>query len=90
LKIYKASGELRGVYHARYEVEDHPVDPDVDFLLSGGDGEAKRFNWESPNGSKGTMSIKRLTDSTIKVEWETKVYSEQHVLTSGIATLSKR
>jgi curved DNA-binding protein CbpA len=90
LKIYRTSGEWRGVYHARYRVEDRPVDPDVNFLLSGTDLEAKKFRWESPNGSKGTLRIKRLTDSTIKVEWNTMVYSTQHVLTSGIATLSKR
>lgn len=90
LRIYRTSGEWRGVYHARYQVENRPVDPDVNFLLSGGDADAKRFIWESPNGSKGTMRIKRLTDSTIKVEWDTMVYSDQHVLTSGIATLSKR
>jgi hypothetical protein len=36
------------------------------------------------------MKIKQLNDSTIKVEWETKIYSTQRVLTSGIATLNKR
>ena len=90
LKIYRSSGEWRGVYHARYQVNDRPVDPDVNFLLSTSDADAKKFNWESPNGSKGTMKIRRLNDSTIKVEWDTKVYSDRHVLTSGIATLSKR
>lgn len=90
MKIYRTSGQWRGVYHARYQVEDRPVDPNVNFLLSGSDTDAKKFNWESPNGSKGTLKIKRLNDSTIKVEWETKTYSAQHVLTSGIATLNKR
>jgi hypothetical protein len=90
LKIYRSSGEWRGVYHARYQVENRPLDPNVNFLLSGTDVEAQKFNWESPNGSKGTLNIRPVNDSTIKVEWETKIYSTQPVLTSGIATLNKR
>jgi hypothetical protein len=90
LKIYRSSGEWRGVYRARYQVENQPLDPDVNFLLSGADTEAQRFHWESPNGSKGILNIRPVNNSTIKVEWETKIYSTQRVLTSGIATLNKR
>jgi hypothetical protein len=89
LKLFQSQGELRGFYHARYQVDEtRDISPDVSFQLSGMN--SKTLNWESANGSRGWLKVNTLDKSTIKVQWQTTVYSKQPSLTAGVATLVRR
>lgn len=92
LKFFRAQGELHGTYRARYQVDQTRADisPDVSFQLTAQEVNAKTLNWESANGSKGWLTIRPLDKSTIKVQWQTTVYSKQPGLTAGVATLVRR
>lgn len=88
LKLFHSQGELRGIYHARYQVDEaRDISPDVSFQLSSQEANAKTLNWESANGSRGWLKVNPVDKSTIKVQWQTTVYSKQPGLTAGVATL---
>ena len=89
LKLVRDEGGLRGQYHARYQISDKPISPDVEFALSP-DGEQNKFIWQASNGSKGTFKISAIDPNVIRVEWRTTVFSHKPALTAGTATLVKR
>lgn len=91
LKLFQSQGELRGFYHARYQVDEtRDISPDVSFQISAHAVNSKTLNWESANGSRGWLKVNSLDKSTIKVQWQTTVYSKQPSLTAGVATLVRR
>ncbi len=91
LKLFSSQGELHGFYHARYQVDEaRDISPDVSFQLSAQEVNAKTLTWESSNGSRGWLKVNPLDKSTIKVQWQTTVYSKQPSLTAGVATLVRR
>jgi hypothetical protein len=89
LKLFSNSGSLQGQYRAKYQVTDKPISSEVNFTLTP-DGSARKFLWESTNGSKGTFKISGVEGDTIRVEWRTTVYSRERGLTAGTATLVRR
>jgi len=91
LKLFRSQGSLRGSYHARYQVDEtRQISPEVSFQLSSQEEDAKTLTWESANGSKGWLKVNSVDPSTIKVQWQTTVYSKQPSLTAGMATLVRR
>ncbi len=92
LSIFRSEGHLRGEYTARYEITDNrALSPDVSFSLAQSrPNDARRFVWESDNGSKGTFRIKSVSEATIRVEWQTTVASSTPGLTSGVAVLVRK
>jgi hypothetical protein len=91
LKLFSSQGELHGFYHARYQVDEtRDISPDVSFQLSAQEVNARTLTWESSNGSRGWLKVNPLDKSTIKVQWQTTVYSKQPSLTAGVATLVRR
>lgn len=89
LKLAWNEGGLHGRYRARYRVTGKPIPPEVDFTLAP-DAGANKFTWKSSNGSKGTLKISSIGDSSIRIEWRTTVYSNAPALTAGTATLIRR
>jgi curved DNA-binding protein CbpA len=91
LRLFRAQGELHGFYHARYQVDQaRDISPEVSFQLSAQEVNARTLNWESSNGSRGWLKVNSVDKSTIKVQWQTTVYSKQPSLTAGVATLIRR
>jgi len=91
LRLFRSQGALRGSYHARYQVDEtRQISPEVSFQLSSQEQNAKTLIWESANGSKGWLKVNPVDQSTIKVQWQTTVYSRQPSLTAGVATLIRR
>ncbi len=91
LKLFRSQGELHGIYHARYQVDQaQDISPEVSFQLSSQEANAKMLTWESANGSRGWLKVNAVDKSTIKVQWQTTVYSKQPSLTAGVATLIRR
>jgi DnaJ domain len=91
LRLFRSQGALRGIYHARYQVDEaRQISPEVSFQLSSQEENAKTLVWESANGSKGWLKVNPVDRSTIKVQWQTTVYSREPSLTAGVATLIRR
>ncbi len=91
LKLFRSQGGLHGSYRARYQVdENQQISPEVSFRLTSQDEDAKMLAWEGDDGSKGWLKLNPLDKTTIKVQWQTTVYSKQPGLTAGVATLVRR
>jgi curved DNA-binding protein CbpA len=91
LKLFRSQGGLHGSYRARYQVdESRRISPEVSFRLMSPEEDAKMLSWEGDNGSKGWFKLNSVDKWTIKVQWQTTVYSKQPGLTAGVATLVRR
>lgn len=90
LKLTWNGNAIEGQYHARYAVTGKPISPDVNFVLSAADKDARKFTWQGGNGNRGTLKISSIDPNSIKVEWRTTVFSPFPALTSGTATLVRR
>ena len=91
LKLTKQPDGFRGQYSARYDVEDsRPISPNVNFQVKSVDKAARKFVWQSADGSRGTLAIHPVDAGTIRLEWRTTVFSGGPALSLGIATLVRR
>jgi hypothetical protein len=91
MRLFRSQGALRGTYHARYQVDGtRLISPEVTFQLSSQAENSRMLSWEGDNGSRGWLKLNPVDKSTIKVQWQTTVYSKQPSLTAGVATLVRR
>lgn len=91
LTMAEKDGVLHGQYHARYQVLDHAISPDVDFTFSGTPAaSALNCAWQGPGGARGRMTLKLLPANSVQVDWNAAELGSQQWLTAGTATLSKK
>lgn len=89
--VTERNGVLHGQYHARYQVLDHAISPDVDFVFNGTPtGSALNCVWQGPGGAKGRMTLKLLPASTVEIAWNATEPGSQQWLLNGTATLVKK
>jgi curved DNA-binding protein CbpA len=68
--ITEENGQLRGTYHARYQVPNRPVSPEVSFQFAGKmSGDSGSLPWNGVGGSKGEVTLKLTADHSLKVDW---------------------
>lgn len=91
LTVTEQNGVLHGQYHSRYQILDHAISPDVDFVFSGTPGGSSlNCAWQGPGGSKGRMTLKLLPAGAVDLAWNATELGTQQWLTSGAATLNRR
>jgi curved DNA-binding protein CbpA len=91
MTVTEKNGALHGQYHSRYQVLDHAIFPDVDFVFSGTpSGSALNCAWQGPGGAKGHVTLKLTPASTVAIDWNATELGSQQWLVNGSATLSKK
>ena len=91
--ISEQSGQIRGRYRSRYHITDRAISPDVNFDFSGTIDVASNTvtaNWIGPGGARGEMTMKLLSEHSMRVEWSTDRLGNLQGLTSGTAALTRR
>ncbi len=89
--VTERNGTLHGQYHSRYQVLDHAISPDVDFIFDGTpNGSALKCAWQGPGGAKGRMTLKLIPTSTAEIAWNATELGSQQWLVNGSATLVRK
>ncbi len=91
LRVSEKNGVLHGQYHARYQVLDRAISPDVDFTFTGTlAGDALDCSWQGPGGARGKIALKFISVGTINLAWSANELGSLQWLTDGAATLVKK
>jgi curved DNA-binding protein CbpA len=89
--VTERNGALHGQYHSRYQVLDHAISPDVDFVFNGKPtGSSLNCAWQGPGGARGRMTLKLLPASNIEIAWNATDLGSQQWLVNGNATLIRK
>ncbi len=68
--ITEENGQVHGTYHARYQVPNRPMSPEVSFQFAGKlSGDSGSLPWSGTGGSKGEVTLKLTADHSLKVDW---------------------
>ena len=90
--INEESGVVYGRYRARFEVADRPISPDVNFTFTGPStsGSQAGFPWTGSGGAKGELTLKLVSDNSMKIDWTATELGTQQGLEGGTAVLTRR
>jgi hypothetical protein len=90
--ITEESGVIYGRYRARFEVADRPISPDVNFTFSGpsSPGSQSGFPWTGSAGAKGDLTLKLVSENSMKIDWTATELGTQLGLEGGTAVLTRR
>jgi curved DNA-binding protein CbpA len=90
--INEESGVIYGRYRARFEVADRPISPDVNFTFTGPSSPASQssFPWTGSGGAKGDLTLKFISENSVKVDWKATEMGTQLGLDGGTAVLTRR
>ncbi len=87
--ISDESGVIHGKYRARFQTADRAISPDVDFSFSGPSGTAT-YPWIGAAGAKGELTLKLVSENSLRVDWTATDPGTQQGLASGTAVLTRR
>ncbi len=89
--IVEHDGTVRGKYHARYNISDHAISPDVNFQFQGRVTDSSlQTLWTGDGGSKGEVEIKLLSNTEMEVNWRATKRGRSLALLNGTAVLMRR
>jgi len=90
--INEENGVIYGRYRARFEVTDRPISPDVNFTFTGpsNSGSQAGFPWTGSGGAKGDLTLKLVTENSMKIDWTAAELGTQLGLDGGTAVLTRR
>jgi curved DNA-binding protein CbpA len=89
--ITEDKGRIRGQYHARFQVADALISPDVDFHFEGKiSGPAGRLTWTGTSGAKGEVQLRLISDTTLEIVWSATTLGKSMGLASGTAVLNRK
>jgi curved DNA-binding protein CbpA len=88
--INEENGVLYGRYRARFEVADRPISPDVNFTFTGPSGSQSGFPWTGSGGAKGDLTLKLVSENSMKIDWTATDLGTQLGLEGGTAVLTRR
>lgn len=87
----EANGLVKGRYRSRYRIADRAISPDVNFEFNGKvSGNSVAAVWTGPGGAHGDMTIRLLSDNSMRVEWTATQLGSLQGLTAGTAALTRR
>jgi hypothetical protein len=87
--ISDENGVIHGKYRARFQIAGRAISPDVDFSFSGPSGTAT-YPWTGAAGAKGELTLKLLSENSLRVDWNATDLGAGQGLASGTATLTRR
>ena len=90
--INEEGGVIYGRYRARFEVADRPISPDVNFTFTGpsSSGSQPGFPWTGSGGAKGELTLKLVSENSMKIDWTATELGTQLGLDGGTAVLTRR
>jgi hypothetical protein len=94
--ISDENGFVHGKYRARFQIADHAISPDVDFSFSGpsgmaaSGGSAATYPWTGAAGAKGELTLKLVSENSLRLDWTATELGAQQGLASGTAVLTRR
>lgn len=89
--IVEQNGQVRGRYRSRYRIVDRAISPDVNFEFSGIiTAGVVTATWTGPGGARGEITMKLLSDNSMKIDWTADQLGSIQGLTSGTAALTRR
>ncbi len=83
------NGVIHGKYRARFQIADRKMSPDVDFSFSGPSGIAS-YLWTGTAGAKGELTLKLVSENSLRFDWTATDLGTQQGLSSGTAVLTRR
>ena len=91
--INEQSGQVHGRYRSRYRITDRAISPDVNFDFTGilnPTSNTITAGWTGAGGARGEITLKLLSEHSMRVEWSTDRLGSIQGLTSGTAALTRR
>jgi curved DNA-binding protein CbpA len=91
--ISEDNGVIYGRYRARFEVADRPISPDVNFTFTGPSGSGSSqsgYPWTGSGGAKGDVTLKLVSENSMKLDWTATELGTQLGLEGGTAVLTRR
>ena len=89
--ISEQNGQVKGRYRSRYRIVDRAISPDVNFEFAGKlAGNVVAASWKGPGGARGDLTIRLLSENSLRVEWTTDQLGSTQGLTAGTASLTRR
>jgi hypothetical protein len=89
--ITEQNGLLRGKYRSRYHVGDRAISPDVNFEFSGSPaGNTLTAPWKGMGGARGELTLRILSEGSMKVDWKALELGSTQALVTGTATLTRQ
>jgi len=90
--IKEENGAVYGKYRARFEIVDRAISPDVNFTFTGSSsaGTQTSFPWIGAAGASGEVTLKLLSENSLRIDWHVTEPGTQQGLDSGTAILTRR
>ena len=90
--INEDGGMIYGRYRARFDVADRPISPDVNFTFTGpaSPGSQSGLPWTGAGGAKGELTLKLVSENSMKIDWTATELGTQLGLEGGTAVLTRR
>lgn len=89
--IAEQNGQVKGRYRSRYRIVDRAISPDVNFEFTGKlAGNVVSASWAGPGGAHGDITIRLLSENSMRVEWTADQLGSIQGLTAGTAALTRR
>jgi hypothetical protein len=90
--LAQEDGELVGSYHAKYQVRDKAIWPEVALRIRSRapSGESTRAEWTDRSGAKGVLEMALRSPGLMSVTWWTTEFAARPQLTSGSALLVRQ
>ncbi len=92
LTISEENGAIHGKYRARFRIVDQAISPDVNFAFAGASftGTQGTFPWTGAGGAKGQLTLKFMSENSLRIDWNATDLGAQQGLDEGTAILSRR
>lgn len=90
--ISEENGTIYGKYRARFEIVDRAISPDVNFTFTGTSsmGAQATFPWTGAGGAKGELTLKLVSENSLRIDWSASELGTQQGLDAGTAILTRR
>jgi hypothetical protein len=90
--ISEDNGSIHGKYRSRFEIVDRAISPNVNFTFTGARSATPQLTipWTGAGGAKGELTLKLLSDTSLRIDWKASDLGTQQGLDSGTAVLTRR
>jgi hypothetical protein len=91
--ISETNGIVNGKYRARFRIVDRAISPDVNFTFTGNSiasAAQATFPWIGAAGAKGELTVRFLSENSLRFDWTANDLGAQQGLSAGTAVLTRR
>jgi len=89
--ITESGGAVHGTFRSRFQIADRLIPPDVNFSFYGVvNGTQIDCPWSGAGGAKGDVTLKLVSDNSLRIDWVASDLGTQQGLSSGTAVLTRR